>query len=120
MPARGAFAYHVHATAAKPPRLVALLRAPVASPEKAVEAWSAIAAKGLAAARARGQTAHELYVRMGAPGEPAELLGLDTWATVEGLVEHYGSAESMEGLRALFSGAPAASVWEQATGFNEW
>ncbi|HVZ75023.1 MAG TPA: hypothetical protein VHJ20_21725 [Polyangia bacterium] len=120
MSARGSFGFHAYPTAGKPPRFVGLLRAPVTSPEKAIAAFAGLVSKNLRTARTRGQLSHELFVRMGAPGEPVEILGVDTWATIEGLSTHYADPAAMSGLDGAFAGAPTASVWEQATGFNEW
>ncbi len=120
MPARGAFAFRVPPTSGKRPAFVGLLRAPVKSPEAAIEAFAAVQGKGLQANRRRGQLSHELYVKLGAPDEPVEVIGVDTWSSLEGLVEAYADPREMAPLMAAFAGAPAASVWEQATGFNEW
>jgi hypothetical protein len=120
MAARGAYRFQVPATAANPARFVGMVRGPVGSAEKAVAAFAALVTKNLRVARVRGQLSHDLYVRLGAPGEPVEILGLDTWSTLEGLGEHYADPASMTGLGDVFTGAPAASVWEQATGFSEW
>ena len=67
-----------------------------------------------------GHLSHDLFVRIGQPGEPSEIRGLDTWATIDGLREHYSDPGSMTGLDAIVAGPPVASVWEQAAGFNEW
>jgi hypothetical protein len=120
MPARGAFTFRVNPTAGKPARYVGLFRAPVAAPEKTIEAFAGMVSRNLRASRVRGHISHDLFVRMGAPGEPVEILGVDTWATLEGLSEHYGDPASMKGLDGVLSGAPEASVWEQGSGFNEW
>jgi hypothetical protein len=120
MPARGAFRFQVPATATGPARFVGLVRGAVHSPEKAVEAFAALVSKNLRVARTRGHLSHDLFVRLGAPGEPVEILGLDMWSALAGLVEHYADPASMTRLGDVFAGAPAASVWEQATGFSEW
>jgi hypothetical protein len=120
MAARGSFSFHVPATAAAPARFVGLLRARVSDVEKAIADFARVVPKNLRNARRRGQLSHELYVRMGAPSEPVEILGLDQWTTLEGLLEHYGDRTGMEGIGAAFAGPPDPSVWEQMTGFNEW
>ena len=120
MPARGAFTFHVPPVAAKRPGVVGLLRARVTTPEAAVEAFNAVTHKGLAAARRRGLLSHELYVKLGPPNEPMEIVGVDLWSSVEGRVEHYSDRSGLAPLSAGFAGEPAASVWEQAGGFNEW
>ena len=120
MPARGAFTFHVPPTAAKPPRFVGMMRAPVKSPEAAIAAFAQMVTTNLGVSRRRGLVSHGLYVRMGPPSEPAEILGLDFWATQEGLAEHYGDPKAMTGLKEVLAGAPVFSVWEQASGFSEW
>jgi quinol monooxygenase YgiN len=120
MPARGGFSFHVPPTAARPPRFVGLFRARVQSPEAAVEAFSAMVLGSLSAARGRGLLSHDLFVRLGAPTDPVEILGLDLWGSVEGLKEHYQDPAAMTGLDKVLAGPPEASVWEQAQGFSEW
>ena len=120
MPAPGSFSFHVHPTQAQPSKYVGIIRAVVKDPHAAVAHFAKTLPQNVRNARRRGQLSHELFVRMGAPSEPVEILGLDTWSTLEGLVEHYSDAKSMEGMDTLFAGAPATSVWEHVTGFNEW
>jgi hypothetical protein len=45
---------------------------------------------------------------------------IEFWATLEGLNEHHGHATATGGLEDVLAGPPAASVWEQASGFAEW
>ena len=59
-------------------------------------------------------------MKVGPPGEQAEIIGVDTWSNLEGLVEHYDDATALAGIGDSFAGAPSPSTWEQATGFNEW
>src|SRR5581483_4211289 len=84
MPARGSFSLHVPATSTKPAKIVGLFRAKVKSPEAAIEAFNKMVTASLRQARRRGLLAHDLYVRMGAPSDPVEVLGVDFWATYEG------------------------------------
>jgi hypothetical protein len=76
--------------------------------------------KALRVARRRGQLSHELFVKLGPPSDPPEIVGIDSWSTLEGLLEHYADAKVMTGLDAVIAGAPQVSVWEQGVGFNEW
>jgi hypothetical protein len=52
--------------------------------------------------------------------EPAEILAVDFWSTLEGLKDHYGDATAMSGLDDALTGPLAVSVWEQVNGFSEW
>jgi hypothetical protein len=122
MPAQGAFSLRLQAPAGKNERYLGLLRAPIASPDKAIEALGTLMAASRRDARQRGQIAHELFVKMAPPGDssPLELIGLDLWASFEGMQEHYGSLK-MDALAKVFTGAPQATVWEQAPGnWSEW
>ncbi|MBS2028458.1 MAG: hypothetical protein JST54_11180 [Deltaproteobacteria bacterium] len=120
MPATGSFTFHVHPTQARPSKYVGIIRAVVKDPHAAVAHFAKTLPQNVRNARRRGQLSHELFVRLGALNEPVEILGLDTWSTLEGLIEHYSDAKSMDGMDKLFASEPATSVWEQATGFNEW
>jgi hypothetical protein len=72
-------------------------------------------------ARLRGLLSHELFIRLGAPNEPVELLGIDRWQNLDGMVAHYSDKTHMAPLANVFTGAPAASMWEQAAGaWSEW
>lgn len=120
MEARGGFSFHVPATQAKPARYVGLFRAPVTSAEAAVASFGKMVSNAIRVARRRGQLSHELFVKLGPPDEQPEIIGVDMWSSLEGLVEHYGDKNVMTGLDAILKGAPQASVWEQGVGFNEW
>lgn len=140
MPAPAAFTFQVPAPADAPARLIGLLRAPVRSAEDAIAVLGKLASTNLGTARRRGQLAHGLFVRradvmtarpasnarrsggqrVAAPTEPVEILAVDSWSTLEGLKAHYGDATVMSGLDDALAGPPAASVWEQLSGFSEW
>jgi hypothetical protein len=124
MPARGALSYLLPAPRGKSERIVGMLRAPVASDEKAIvhaiEIWAAADAKSRRDGRRRGQLSHEVFVKLAQPGETAELLGLDLWCDFAGMTEHYTEGH-MAALREVFTGPPTATVWEQAAGdWSEW
>jgi hypothetical protein len=139
-PAPAAFTFQVPAPAGTPARFVRMLRAPVRSAEEATAALGKLVWANLGAARRRGQLSHGLFVRPAgvivarpasnarrsagenlpaSPG-PVEVLTLDFWATLAGLNEHYGDATATSGLDDALAGSPAASVWEQVSGFSEW
>jgi quinol monooxygenase YgiN len=119
MPARGGFGFNLPAPSGKGERYVGLLRASVASAEKAVEAFRKLQGGSLRAARARGQMSHELYFRVDAPQNALELLGVDLWYDAEGMKQHY--AEAMAGYAEVFSSKPQTSVWMQPAGsWSEW
>lgn len=123
MPARGSFSYALHAPAGKNDRFVGMIRAPIASPEAAVEIFRGVDEKAQRTARRRGILSHEIFIKMNAPGDasPLELLGVDVWYDAKGMGEHYSDPAEMIGLRNAFTGAPAVSVWTQAPGhWSEW
>jgi hypothetical protein len=141
-PAPAAFTFQVPAPAGTPPRFLRMLRAPVRSAEEATAALGKLVWANLGAARRRGQLSHSLFERPAgviaarpasnarrsagenlpaSPG-PVEVLILEFWATLAGLNEHYGdaTATATSGLDDALAGPPAASVWEQVSGFAEW
>lgn len=120
MPGRGGFSFAVPTTQAAPARFVGLFRAKVSSPEAAIAAFATMAHKALPASRRRGLLSHTLYVKMGAAGEPAEVLGVDHWTSLEGLQAHYQDKTAMQGIGDVLRGPPSPSVWQQAVGLNEW
>jgi hypothetical protein len=139
-PAPAAFTFQVPAPAGTPARFVRMLRAPVRSAEEATAALGKLVWANLGAARRRGQLSHSLFVRpagviaarpasnarrsagenLPAATEPVELLTIEFWATLEGLNQHHGDATATGGLDDALAGPPAASVWEQVSGFAEW
>jgi hypothetical protein len=139
-PAPAAFTFQVPAPAGTPARFVRMLRAPVRSAEEATAVLGKLVWANLGAARRRGQLSHGLFVRpagviaarpasnarrsagenLPAPTELVEVLTIEFWATLEGLNEHHGDTPATSGLDDALAGPPAASVWEQASGFTEW
>jgi hypothetical protein len=139
-PAPAAFTFQVPAPAGTPARFLRMLRAPVRSAEEATTVPGKLVSANLGAARRRGQLSHSLFVRpagviaarpasnarrsagenLPAPTEPVEILTIEFWATLEGLNEHHGDATATSGLDDALAGPPAASVWEQVSGFAEW
>jgi quinol monooxygenase YgiN len=121
MPARGAYTYSLPAPRDRVDRFVGIVRGAIASPERAIEIFKANDAKGVGDARKRGQISHELFIRVGAPSEPVELLGIDIWFDEAGMNAHYSDATHMHALGGAFTGKPAASTWKQAPGlWSEW
>ena len=123
MPARGSFSYTLPAAAGKNERYVGMIRGPIASPEKSIEIFRKVDEKAQRTARARGLLSHELFIKLNPPGDssPLELLGVDVWCDARGMGEHYSDPAEMAGLADAFSGAPDATVWQQAPGnWSEW
>jgi hypothetical protein len=140
MPAPGAFTFQVLAPAGTPARFLAMMRAPVRSTDDATAVLGKLIWGNLSAARSRGQVSHGLFIRPAnveaarpasnarhrpgespaGPADPAGILAVDTWLTLDGLMEHYGDEAAMSGLDQALAGPPAASVWTQASGFAEW
>jgi hypothetical protein len=121
MPAREAFTYALPAPRNKPNRWVGMVRGPIASAEHAIAAFAEVDRGAQRDARRRGMVSHEVFIKLARPGDPLELLALDLWCDVDGMIEHYSDAEHMRGLSPAFSGTTAASAWEQPKGdWNEW
>ncbi len=121
MPARGSYSYSRPAQRDRTDRFVGMIRGPIASPEKAIEIFKAVDCKAIADARKRGLLSHELFIKLGPPGEPLELLGIDVWCDEAGMNTHYEDATHMRDLAGAFSGKPSASTWRQAPGnWSEW
>lgn len=123
MPAKGAFTYNLPAAAGKNERYVGMVRGPIASPEAALALFRAADLKAQRAARARGLLSHELFIKLNPPGvsAPLELLGVDVWCDAKGMGEHYSDPQEMKALEGAFTGAPDATVWQQAPGqWSEW
>jgi hypothetical protein len=119
MPAAGSLSFHLPAPIGKGERFVGILRARVKSPQEAIAAFRESVVKGLSDARRLGQIGHEIFIRLGSPSDPAELLGVDLWFDAAGMMEYY--QKHMGGLAGAFAGAPATSVWKQPVGhWIEW
>lgn len=118
MPARGAFGFDLPAPAAKGDRYLGVVRGAVASAEAAIEVFANVLAPKISDARRRGQLSHQLFVKLGMPGDASglEIIGLDLWCDAAGMQEHYGE---LKGYDKAFSGAPQTSVW-QAAGSGVW
>jgi hypothetical protein len=123
MRAEGSFSYTLPAARGKNDRMVAMLRGPIASPEKAIEIFRAVDIEAQRDARRRGLLSHEIFIKLSAPGDtsPPELLGMDVWSDRVGMAEHYGDATHMKPLGSAFTGPPDPTAWEPAAGeWSEW
>ncbi len=122
MPARGAATLHLPAPSLRTQRVVGILRGAVSTPERAIEVFAGMMQKRLRPARKLGLMAHDLYLKVAAPGDdgPVELLGVDVWHDAAGMREYY-QAVDMSALAPAFAGKPEASTWVQAEGdWTEW
>ena len=121
MPARGAYCYSLPAPRDRSDRFVGIVRGKIASPEQAIEIFKANDARAVGEARKRGQISHEIFIKLGPPGEPLELLGIDVWCDEAGMNAHYGDPTHMSALGGAFTEKPSASTWKQAPGlWSEW
>ncbi len=123
MPAKGSFSYSLPAAAGRNERYLGIIRGPIQSPEAALKIFRAADLKAQRTARVRGLLSHELFIKLNAPGDssPLELLGVDVWCDAKGMGEHYQDPKEMAALEGAFSGAPDATVWQQAPGqWSEW
>jgi hypothetical protein len=123
MPATGAYAYHLPQPRGKDARYVGMIRGPIASPEKAIEVFASVDAKGVREARKRGQISHGVFIKVPLPGDNSglELLAVDTWSDLDGMHEQYADTAHIAPLQQVFTGRPNPSTWEMATGqWNEW
>ncbi len=120
MPARGGLSFHLPAQARKSEVFLGIIRGAVKSGEDAVRSFNDATLRGQRDARRRGQLSHELYFRLDAPKDSPELLGLDVWGSLEGMMEHY-KATMGSGYGDVFAAKPAASIWQEAPGqWSEW
>jgi quinol monooxygenase YgiN len=121
MPATGSFSYSLPAPRSKTARFVGIVRGPIQSPDKSIATFAKVDEAALKEARRRGLMSHEIFIRMGRPDEPLELLGLDLWCDPEGMREHYADETHMAALGTAFSGRPDASAWYEPAGdWSEW
>ncbi len=120
MSAAGSFTFNYGAPKKRGDRYVGILRAKVKSAEASIAGFNEMSHGALAVGRRRGQISHDLYIKLGPPNEPVEIMGVDLWHDLEGLQEHYSDQTHMSGDLG-FAGPPSATVWEQAEGdWSEW
>jgi hypothetical protein len=123
MPARGANSYQLPPPRTLATRFIGIVRGAVGGVESAIETFAAADRQAIRDARKRGIISHELFVKLPMPGDtsPPELLGLDQWASPDGMLEHYRDEAAMKALAGVFTGPPATSVWSTAAGdWSEW
>ncbi|MBS2021140.1 MAG: hypothetical protein JST92_01930 [Deltaproteobacteria bacterium] len=121
MTARGAYSYSLPAARDRNERFVGLIRGPIANPEAAIDTFKKLDAKVVGEVRKKGLLSHELFIKLGPPGAPLELLGLDVWCDEAGMRSHYADEAHMQALAPAFTGRPSASIWQQAPGnWSEW
>ncbi len=121
MPARGSYSFTLPAPRDKHERYVGMLRGPIGSPEQAIEIFREVDRARVADVRKLGLISHELFIKLGPPGAPLELLGLDIWSDRAGMEAHYSDRTHMAALGKVFTGPGSASIWQQAAGaWSEW
>ena len=123
MPANGALAYHLPPPRTLAKRFIGIARGTVGNVEQAIAAFVDADARSIRDARRRGILSHEVFVKVPMPGDtsPPEVLGLDQWASFEGMLEHYRDEAAMKTLGPVFTGPPATSIWATAPGdCSEW
>jgi hypothetical protein len=124
------FDYHVPAPDGLEVAYFAVFRAPVPAVADTVPGLVSVVSAQLPTARRQGQLSHSLDVRERHPssnsrqagGQPvdhappeAEILALDSWATLDGIREHYRTFTEVKGVDA-----GELTVWRHAIGFTEW
>lgn len=123
MPAVGALSYHLPPPRTLARRFVGIVRGTVASVDQAIAAFVAADSRSIRDARRRGIVSHEIFVKVPMPGDtgPLEVIGLDQWAALDGMSEHYQDEAAMKSLATVFTAPPAASIWSTAAGdWSEW
>jgi quinol monooxygenase YgiN len=121
MPARGSYSYSLPAPRDLKEKFVGIVRGPIGSPEAAIEIFAGVDRASISDARKRGLLSHELFIKLGPPNEPLELLGIDIWSDRAGMDAHYADTTHMAALGKAFTGKPSASTWQQAPGqWSEW
>jgi hypothetical protein len=129
------FDYHVPTPDGLAVAYFAVFRAPVTAVADTVPGLVRVVSVQLPAARRQGQLSHALYVRerQAVAGHPssnsrraggqlvdhaspdAEILALDSWATLDGVRQHYRAFTEAEGVDA-----GELTVWRHANGFIQW
>ena len=68
-----------------------------------------------------GILSHELFIKLGPPGEPLELLGIDVWSDFAGMTAHYADATHMAALQGAFAGQAVGEHLAAGGGrWSEW
>ena len=119
-PADGLLSYYFPVPTGRNQRYTGVVRGRVASHDQAASAHNALVGKLVNQARAAGNISHQAYFRLAAPGTPEalEFFAVDTWFDAEGMAKHYDDPAMMQGLMAMFTEEPTATVWKHPGG--EW
>lgn len=100
-----------------------IIRAKVTSFGDAADAFRAYADATINVSRRHGIVSHNLYVKVDAPGAPAEpeVIGVDVWLDADAMAAYYEMSLGFEHLGPAFAGAPDSTVWHAAPGgWTEW
>jgi hypothetical protein len=134
------FSFYVPAPHSAPPRYLGVIRASVQSADAASASIGSLVAEGLGTARRRGQLSHTLFIRnadtvaqrpaantrrehqetLPQLGGPVEVLALQWWSTLDGLVEHYRDEAAVGEFQHALNGPADVAAWQQAPSFSEW
>jgi len=120
-PAPDLLAFNLPAPMPRQARYVGTVRGMVKSREQARATLNASTAKAINSARKRGLVSHNMYYRLGQPGQPdsLELFGVDVWFDLNGMGEHYAAEGDL--MKELFVSQPSTGIWEQPGGtWVEW
>ena len=119
-PTEGFFTYHIPVPTGHHDRFFALLRGPVVSREQARIFVNQVRVQGLHKARAAGHLSHEVYFRLAQPGAPEslELLSVDGWFDLEGMIRYYNELDADPALDGIFTAQP--STWLLKHPAGEW
>jgi hypothetical protein len=102
---------------------VGYLRAPIVSVDAARAAFKTHAGAGINRARLLGQVAHQTWLRAPMPGAttPLEILGIDYWIDVQGMLAYYSDLSEFTHLAPAFAGPPDTGTWKAAgSDWVEW
>lgn len=119
-PAEGAGDVVLPAPGDRPVAAIGVLRAPAVSAEAVTKAFAANAARIIGAARVHGQVSRQTFLRLGAPGEPIEVISIDSWFDVAGMDAFYEDMSNYAEFADAFAGPPDTNTWQPAAGWREW
>ena len=54
------------------------------------------------------------------PGAPVQVLALQWWSTLDGMVAHYRDDAAVNGFQQALNGPVDVAAWQQAPSFSEW
>ena len=120
MPAAGAFGFDLPTPMRFGDEYVGIVRGVVEDPHKTIELFRDGLEPQISEIRRLGQVSHHLFVTVPMGDDaPLEVIGVDTWADLGGMMEYY---QSISGFDGVFSAEPATSIWERGAGgtWTEW